>query len=808
MLLTLYYLSDFSNYYNRQLKLAGKTRVEDFEQWVVKATPPTNFNPNDGVDTVIDVNYTSLPDDVEVDYMVTSEDNVNVKSRWFVIERTRNLAGQWHIVLHRDLLADYYSSWTRCPAFVEKAMLPITSNLIFNKENGINYNQIKYREDVLTDETGCGWIVGYVASSDIGTKTITIHQEDTNLPAPPISLDTLMSYQESEGAFVLTDYSLGYIGTPYFDNPKYPDNAEVWNFLIRADSQSGDTSSSWKTQLDVNNNDMITFKANQSIADARRKLASAAYSNRDLIASEFSRFSETALNASNIDSSTFNMLMNMNGNIYKSESNVFKVNCTASSASYGVNLNNRYGGIYTSSIKVLDDSQCFSDYSHSPIDTGISAYINYDLIRVKIDTHSIPESTVTITNNARVLDDSPYRMFCIPFGSAQIFMGDGFVWTKKEMAKELATKISTELGSNVYDVQYLPYFPIRDLIRETNAYRYIDLEEATEGVDYNLVKDQGGNVLQLIFWSRESNFSAFIYYPISVQKTALEFKVDNETQFMRLCSPNYSGTFEFKPTMNGGVTGFEVNCTYKPYQPYIHVNPLFSKNGLYGGDFNDQRGLVCTGDFSMPIVNNAWTQYQINNKSYADSFNRQIENMDTTYDITRSQQITAGIIGAMSSGVSGSVAGAKAGGPAGMAVGAAASGLASLAGLAQDLYYGEKMHKEATSFAKDNYGYQLQNIKALPYSLGKVSAFTINNKVFPFIEWYTATNEEREALRKKIKYDGMTTMVATDYIGEYLTEGGYIQAQLIRYIAQSDKDVLDNHGVLALAQEIHRGVYL
>ena len=54
----------------------------------------------------------------------------------------------------------------------------------------------------------------------------------------------------------------------------------------------------------------------------------------------------------------------------------------------------------------------------------------------------------------------------------------------------------------------------------------------------------------VIFWATESNFSFTINKKIDVPTDSIEFKIDNETKFVRLCSPNYSGTFEFKPTMN------------------------------------------------------------------------------------------------------------------------------------------------------------------------------------------------------------------------------------------------------------------
>ena len=48
--------------------------------------------------------------------------------------------------------------------------------------------------------------------------------------------------------------------------------------------------------------------------------------------------------------------------------------------------------------------------------------------------------------------------------------------------------------------------------------------------------------------------------------------------------------------MNQGIDSFDIECTYKPYNPYIHISPNYK--GLYGKDFDDIRGLICGGDFS------------------------------------------------------------------------------------------------------------------------------------------------------------------------------------------------------------------
>lgn len=143
--------------------------------------------------------------------------------------------------------------------------------------------------------------------------------------------------------------------------------------------------------------------------------------------------------------------------------------------------------------------------------------------------------------------------------------------------------------------------------------------------------------------------------------SAYAVKIDNECNLYRLVSPNYQGDFEFSPSKNGGVDRFNVDCTYKPFNPYIHVNPDFG--GLYGDDYNDSRGLICQGDFTVGMISDAFTQYELQNKNYQSIFNRQIQNMDVSNEIARQEQLFKSISGSVTGAAAGAAGGAMVGGP-------------------------------------------------------------------------------------------------------------------------------------------------
>ena len=281
----------------------------------------------------------------------------------------------------------------------------------------------------------------------------------------------------------------------------------------------------------------------------------------------------------------------------------------------------------------------------------------------------------------------------------------------------------------------------------------------------------------------------------------LDIKINNECNFYRLNSPNYNAAFDFTLTKNdNSVDFFNVDCTYKPFDPYIHVNPNFK--GLYGKDWDDARGLICSGDFSISLITNNFENYKLNNKNYQQIFNREIQNMDRLHVIDRTNKIISDSF-QTAQGIT-QFAGGLASGDAISAVSGGISTLAAGTKLVTGITQGNKKHNEQRSFQTDMFNYALGNVQAIPNALAKNTAFTFNNKLFPFIEFYSCTDVEKEALKEKIKYNSMTVMkVGT--IGQYMnyTEQ-FIKGQVIRL-----PDVIDDaHIANEIYNEINKGVFI
>ena len=115
------------------------------------------------------------------------------------------------------------------------------------------------------------------------------------------------------------------------------------------------------------------------------------------------------------------------------------------------------------------------------------------------------------------------------------------------------------------------------------------------------------------------------------------------------------------------------------------------------------------------------------------------------------------------------------------------------------------MMEENRQYAIDMYGYNLQNIQAVPTSLTKTSALTYNTRVWPFIEYYTCTEAERKALKDKIKYNGMTIMKVGQLSDYTLGEDNFYKGQLIRL---PEYVKIDGHMAFEIYNELNKGVYL
>ena len=791
------YLLKYNNYYNRIVKKEDTLGAYLTQDYLLNTFENVNFVPADGVDTTLTVNH----EGTNPDYVVIADGN-DIESRWFVVEADTIRGGQYKLTLHRDVIVDSYDLVVNAPCFIEKATLSNNDPFIFNGEN-MTFNQIKQAETPLKDETGCAWVVGYIPKD-----SFTGEESTRTVKTDFILADSADIVVENIDQWEYYPYITQKYNSYYTEEPIFIGRAAMMNGSVRMWNQFGSQGTSLEltsaiynrffelaggvitTDLTINNMaDVGVWGIDGTRAKAAQKWAGSAR------ASLKSTLAKTLGLHTTAETSTF---LGLNSKtIYDSTAKkYYRIRVEGSPARWTQNINSNMPALFnTMSANLVKDCGNITiggstqniQITGTAGATSFAAEASYTEYKVYLDQYTISANVVISTPENRYhLEDQPYDMFCMPYSDSLKIYQNGVELTtaSSSLAINLATQIGASTGSgNVYDIQLLPYCPVRYCIMDDNTFD-------VKGSKFDLIKTSDGNTVGVLLWATKSSFTLNIYRNIAT----INPKIENLVDKWRLCSPNFNGQFEFSPAMNGGVDYFNVDCTYKPFNPYIHVNPNFKK--LYGKDFNDARGLICGGDFSLPQVSNAWADYQLNNKNYENIFNREIQNLQVQQKAQR--------IGDIASAVGGAVVGGGAGGLAGGVPGMVAGGIGSLAAGAIDIGINEKLRAEAMDYKRDMFGMQMGNIQALPTNITKTTAFTYNNKLFPILEYYTCTIEERNALLDKLRYNGMT-VGRIGKIADYLANASdqYIKGRIIRIEGVSD----DFHYYKAISDEIYKGAF-
>ena len=790
-----------------------------------------NFIANDGIRTEQIINYpqnkplycdgTAAPS-----YLLVSEENSNVVlSRWWVIGSQLQRNGQARLSLLRDVLADFRDEILAKPMFIKKGWINSVNDPAVLNDEDMTFNQIKKEELPIKDKSGAAWYVGYL-SKDLKTdKTIT---------ATSPNIVSSGSYDNKEQyPYGIYDASNPYISEDYSDfivnfYTQDPDLFSTTSYVQGWD-RYGNAKTPW-VQLGYAANDKVNSMFAYGVL-AKSGTDGVKYTGSDYAAAanyiwtKAQQAGDWVVKARSLTkahtTSEVASLLREQDKIYKLGSSYYKVSITAYPIKKTIVVQN--GDVFARTILGYANSQ--GGYNISSINS-YAVRISFQTTGYVVSLTQVSNATAdfTIYSNRAHLNNEAFDMFAIPATACRMIGTE--TYTDPALCRNMVAGIIEALpkgdgGALLYDVQLVPYCPFPDHILSDDSGEGINLSKIpnTDGVkNYQAIRIGSEDIYGLILFASSNEFRKTVFTnPIAVPQTnSLDFKVSAQTKKYRLVSPNYNGQFEFSAEKNNGVQGWNVDFTYKPYQPYIRVAPIFGR--LYGQDFGDARGLICGGDFSITQTNDAWEQYQLNNKNYQAIFDRQITNMEVNNSVQRQLERVNMITGTLSGGITAGIAGGMLSNVPGVGVGMGIAGAAlSAAGGIADMKLNEMLRSEAIDYAKDQFGYQLQQIQALPYSLNKVGVQNVNYKYFPFVEIYESTPEEITALTNKIQWNGMTIMrIGT--IADHLknTEdsiGTFIQAKPLRisnYAATDEvADGIDSSAYFldVIAAELEQGVY-
>ena len=428
---------------------------------------------------------------------------------------------------------------------------------------------------------------------------------------------------------------------------------------------------------------------------------------------------------------------------------------------------------------------------------------------------------ITIPTSIKYANGCPYAIFYMPYTT--------FSWYKDstltnrlsqpaEVSLGLAGEISRKFsGSGILlDLQVLPFCPQIN-IGYDGGYQsgYVPTFNIEIKKDSASSGTETAGYMGLI--TTTPHTSGTVYKkaggtgtPLTNEKleiTVTDIKKESATQTARIVSPNGNGVWEFVPAKqvysDGAKTDFKFNMTCKPYQPFIKVEPSFGR--LYGNNYQDARGMICTGDFSLPQVSDAWTTYQIQNKNYEGMFNRQIESLDLQQSIQEKQEIVSAITGTIGAAVQGGTTGALVGGGVGAAIGAGVGAIASGVGAGFDAHYNKQLRADQRGAMIDQFNMQLGNIKAMPNTVTKLGSVLADQPLVPYLEIYDCTDKEKNNLDN---YLSLRSYTINRYgkLYDYVKATGrtFLKGIIVKLSGVHD----DSHYIAAIADEVNQGFYV
>lgn len=828
---TLYLLANQNNYLNRKVILDGVRNIEEVQANskvidVYPKYPQTNLNIATGdslsceVKVSTDTNYGVISEMPDYAVIYTQKDNGETElTRWFVDSYSKIVGTQYSVKLIRDTRADYFSAIMNAPTFVEKGYVLPNNPLIFNQE-GMSFNEIKSSEHFINKDKNGPYIVGYIARSDEEDQDYSI-TATTDAYQPQGDIPTLASLP-SKIRNALTRGEVNVVDSNYpivFDInvkriTKITTTIQITSTSIRETRLYVSGNSTYRIEYGSDNLSGTAVLTGQIIYPNFGQVYKDAIARLDLSLYRGQMDDFIAANQTYILS---DQVMQYNNLVYQDAGVYYQIVFSALPLNLFIDLDlSNNNNLYVDSNNAFQQAADLTDgvIKTDTIKNG-NVHVDYQVYSVSKRVVNGPPVSGTIPTTRRKLIDAPYDMFFMPYGDeAQVLNVESGVPRYYQMDKNvqmaMAMEFAKKLGVRLYDLQLLPYCPIEMLVDNDSNLR---LSVLTENVDYTLIKDGNDAIKGCVFFSSVSKRSFQIDTSTFLANTtgsdSYEIKVDNECRKYRLVSPNFNGIYEFSKQQNGGSVDYmNIDLHYKPHQPFIrvslHYGGIYTYDS-YNPDIKDARGLILGGDYSLPILSDAWTNYEIQNKNYQVMFNRDISNMKINQEIAREQMFIKNLTGVVGGIGGGAIAGASKGGVYGAIAGAIGGGLLSGANAYLSTDWLARSQSEQRNYATDKFTYSLQNIQAIPYSLTKVSALNNTFKNFPVLEIYTATETEITAFKNKLKYSGFTIM-AIGTLREYCNEldENFVQGQLIRL----EDATIDSNVANAIREEVAKGFFV
>ena len=408
--------------------------------------------------------------------------------------------------------------------------------------------------------------------------------------------------------------------------------------------------------------------------------------------------------------------------------------------------------------------------------------------------------------------DQPFQFMYIPITEIPVKLGEDFYRTDSiTVERMMYDLIKTYGGENakLLDVQILPYSPVSGF-REAfvNDFDALDLDELNP-TDTIIIDD----IIIPIFSVNYASYKLSISLNQDIVVT--DYKLEQKKKYV-LTSPSGATVYDFSVAKNKGLYGYHITVDIRPFASYHRIQPIFT--GLYGSNFIDTRGLIWQEDTSLTQISSAWETYKRQNINFMNTFNTELNYKRRQQGITHEANwgnygfdagkrmtealVDAGTFAAEAVaqdvwfGVKGGASGAAG---AGLIVGGAIVSEAIEAGqLAYNNKMDTKLLDNEISVAREQFNYNIGNIKAIPENLEKVSGIFQTNNYVPYLQMFEPTEDEIVLYNDYLDLNGVNVGMMVDIKNR---DFDYIKGTVVKFSAP-----ITNEEYTELHTQLSRGV--
>lgn len=699
-------------YYNPAYKYTNRT--------IIDVTNDNNYTEHDyeNIDSPDTINghiiYVLGESETLPTYIVDTSSNW----RWFVSGITQLRTGKFQISLLRDIISESPNTWKQEQAYITAGT---ATNYNKYKRWNLPYTNTKVRQERLNINGKSSFFVFYVNEQHINQNAITendLHITYSNIPGisnydyDVSDISEIPNYQYLNAGTVSNwtrDKATINI-TMVSDYPGNPSGFYGWfydslqGFDIAAVASTNNRLSSTIRLDDVRNNtnncSTLLQAAIQNYIDTYKATLGTTISQAVIN-------SLTPYVGKIIHDTTTNKVYRVNLVTNNETFNTPQDPSTLYSAltniawSNNKSITGKSGNWFT-----FENSR--TTYTYTLEELGVSTTFDFNFIA---DCRKLPKSAVRCCN---IVSDTNHTDAEI----AQCLM----------LAQRNGINPDNTVG-RILDIQYLP-FSIAD----------------TTTTDLQI----NGSYLKAQFLDEDD-------YQYHVDLTDLT-NINKETDTIKIVSPSRASQFLFRPYDNDGNMIFDSKITLRPYTSTIYIRP--STQGLLINDWDDKDCLIIQEDFSLTNVTSEWTQYIYNNKTYLNTFERQmqgreyertwerqVEQVQAKADEWNAKQLSAEKVKTVTGNIP-IVSGI---------MGAIATNWPDkdyMAAAQLDRQYNEALYQEGMGLSRDLFEYQLENIKSQPGIPSKITTIDCKFLDGVYLEFYSTNSTELASIQNFYKYNG------------------------------------------------------